>query len=664
MRKKNPNITAIIAFSWFFLIIIGYYVTHKPINPSKTISLVTHVWKIFLSLWFITLAGGLGRKLFAFKNHEPWTKSYLQAGVGIGVLSILVLLIGSLWTVKPILFLGIFLILSIFLFRNSLSWVKEFFLKANEIKQKNNRVTIFIFILLGLIFLSQFLVALAPATRYDALNYHLTLPKAYLMQEKISDIPWLIMSGMPQVSEMIYTFLMGLGGESTVLVFNVFIGVLIALGLVGFLRKAVDQESAWVGAASLFGGLTFASALSWGYVDIMSAFFGLGVVLLLDDYRKSGDMKTIFMAGVFSGLAFGCKYPSGVIFIAGLLSLIVYSLKNKNRDWAKSLGMFCFGAALLALPWLTKNFIFTGNPIYPFFFESGSMNQIRLNVYQGMQPYGDLLDLFFLPIRATIMGVDGTYGYSVSVGPLLLGLGMIAFLGWEDKNEEHKVSIVNAGLITLFGLLIWAIGNQFSGYLIQTRFYFVLFPAFAILAGYGYFQIKQYRLGQVRLGRLVAILVIIVLAFNAFQLISEMVEKDVLAYVFGIQSNQDYLEKNLGWYARAINEVGMLENGEKVLMLYEPRGFGCIPICDPDEILDHWKVAFHEFDSEEEILTFWMNKGYTHLLVYDKGIEFLREDEDPHHPPVELDALEELTTSLELSATYADWYSLYRLDNR
>ncbi|MBE0687029.1 MAG: hypothetical protein IH585_13650 [Anaerolineaceae bacterium] len=272
------------------------------------------------------------------------------------------------------------------------------------------------------------------------------------------------------------------------------------------------------------------------------------------------------------------------------------------------------------------------------------------------------MDLFFLPIRATVMGVDGAHGYSVSMGPLLLGLGMIAFLGWEENDPEHKLSIVNAGLIAFIGILVWAIGNQYSGYLIQTRFYFVLFPVFAILAGFGYFQIKRYQIGQVRIKRLVNIFIIMVLSFNSFQLITEVVDKDVLPNVFGNISNQEYLEKNLGWYARAIDEINLRDEDEKVLFLYEPRGFGCIQKCDPDEILDHWKVTFHEFNSMEEILTSWKNDGFTHILVYTKGMEFLREEQDPHHPPVELDALEKLTTSFSLVANYGDWYHLYSLD--
>lgn len=73
------------------------------------------------------------------------------------------------------------------------------------------------------------------------------------------------------------------------------------------------------------------------------------------------------------------------------------------------------------------------------------------------------------------------------------------------------------------------------------------------------------------------------------------------------------------------------------------------------------EVTFHEFDSEGDILTLLKNTGYTHILVYKKGMEFLREYEDPHHPPLELDALDKLTTDLDMVANYGDWYKLYSL---
>jgi hypothetical protein len=57
-----------------------------------------------------------------------------------------------------------------------------------------------------------------------------------------------------------------------------------------------------------------------------------------------------------------------------------------------------------------------------------------------------------------------------------------------------------------------------------------------------------------------------------------------------------------------------------------------------------------------------MNEGYSHLLVYAKGIEFLRENYDPHHPEQELDALEELLSTVDLVENFGGWYQLYRLE--
>ncbi|MBE0686241.1 MAG: hypothetical protein IH585_09590, partial [Anaerolineaceae bacterium] len=133
MGKKNPIVTAIIAFCWFFLIVIGYYVTHKPINPSQTLTFISHTWKIFLGLWLITLSGGVGRKLFVFEKQPTWTRCYLQAGIGIGILSILVLIIGSSWKINSLIIIGLLLTLSFVLFRSSISWLKDLFHKEVNI---------------------------------------------------------------------------------------------------------------------------------------------------------------------------------------------------------------------------------------------------------------------------------------------------------------------------------------------------------------------------------------------------------------------------------------------------------------------------------------------------------------------------------------------------
>lgn len=661
MEKKNHTIYTLIAFFWFFIIVLGYFVIHKPITPDQIILFFTHSWRIFLVFWLLCLAGGLGKGIFHLAKLNIGKKLYLDVSLGLGTLSILILIIGSLWKINATISFAIFFASSVLLFKFIGKWLKDFYqsLKDGCCHSKFSKILV---TLLAIILIAQLGFSLAPAIKYDALNYHLTLPKAYLLQEKITDIPWLVMSGMPQISEMIYIVLLSLGGESAALVFNWAIGILLIFGIKEFLTDKLNEESSWIAIVSLYAGYTFASSLSWGYVDLMAAFFGLGVAILFINSLQDFDDKAFLFTGIFSGFAFGCKYPAGVIFLSVLFSLVVILIKTKRKNFFRKIGFFSLGAGFLALPWLLKNFLFTGNPIYPFFFESGSMTQIRLDVYQGLAPYGNLLDLFLLPVRATLIGVESAHGYSVSTGPLLLAFGFLAFIDWKNKSQDQKSLIFSLGMVGLFGLLIWAIGNQISGYLIQTRFYFALFPTFSILAGCGYFQISNYRISKIRIKRLVESLVIVVLAFNSFQIFSEMIEKDVLKNVFGYSNNQEYLETNLGWYARAIYDIDQTDQDQKVLMLYEPRGFGCITKCDPDEILDHWKTIYHQIESNDKIISAWMNEGFTHILVYSKGMEFLREYQDPHHPVQELDALERLLSSVKMVENYGDWYKLYVLE--
>ena len=98
-------------------------------------------------------------------------------------------------------------------------------------------------------------------------------------------------------------------------------------------------------------------------------------------------------------------------------------------------------------------------------------------------------------------------------------------------------------------------------------------------------------------------------------------------------------------------------------MLYEPRGYECVTMCDPDEILDNWKVSLSRYKNEEKIIGSWKKEGYTHLFVYKKGMEFLREDNDPHHPVEELNALDKFLDKFSDPTEFGGWYSLYELPN-
>lgn len=654
--KPNPYFSSIIGFIWLSFIIVGYIITHFTLQQT----IFQYIWSFILVVSFVFLAGGIGRIFSISKELPALTLIIIQVLIGFGVLSLLTLFLGLFWKINATI-ISIKLIFGIILFSKSIIlWIKSALSSLKSTLKETSCFEIIIIIYLITIFLIQLLQSMAPPVKYDALIYHLTLPKVYLMQEKISDIPWLVMSGMPQTTEMLYFDVMSVAGESAPLILNWSFGLLTAIGLFSFLKEKLSLTSALVGVASLFSGYTLVSSLSWGYVDWAACLFGFGMVVYLNQFLIDKSRSMIFLSGLFAGLAFSTKYPAGVLFLCGFFVLSFFLWKNKIR-FISFIPQYLFGASIFVIPWLMKNFVLTGNPVYPFFFASGAMDSTRIRVYQGAMPFGNLMDLFLLPIRATIFGIDGTEGYSVSIGPFFLAFSILVVLGWEKIKSVEKKQILYWAIFSMIGIGIWAVGNQISGYLIQTRFYYGLFPAFSILAAYGYDNLKKNMINNQRLLSVAHLIIIFMLMLNSAQIIKEFARKNTLSYLFGFADRQSYLEHNLGWYALAINELKGLPQESKILLIFEPRGFECVPNCDPDEILDQWKIAYSKNSNFQSITKNWVNSGYTHLFVNQQGIDFLKLNEDPHHPINELNELESFLSTSKLIKNYSDIYKLYQL---
>jgi hypothetical protein len=342
---------------------------------------------------------------------------------------------------------------------------------------------------------------------------------------------------------------------------------------------------------------------------------------------------------------------------------LLWHIWKRKANLISSVFEFCLTALVVMSPWLIKDWLTTGNPLYPFFFTSGAMNAQRIAVYQGLPAWGNWQDLFLLPLRMTLIGSDTSGGYGVSMGPLLLGLGALAWLGWSTFDGEKKAVLENAALLALAGVVVWAVGNQFSGYLIQTRMYFALFPAFVVLAAYGYHGVSRIDIKPIRLNFVVNILMVFVLALNVIQVGIDFVQSGSLNEVLGVRTEDQYLADNLGWFQPAMQAIQALPQGSNVLMLYEPRGFYCLPRCDPDEILDQWQHDQALYHSPQAIIQNWQQEGFTHVLYYKAGGDFLRTSDDPHHSAAEIDSLESLLSTLPTPTDFGGTHQLYSIES-
>jgi hypothetical protein len=95
-------------------------------------------------------------------------------------------------------------------------------------------------------------------------------------------------------------------------------------------------------------------------------------------------------------------------------------------------------------------------------------------------------------------------------------------------------------------------------------------------------------------------------------------------------------------------------------MLWEARSYYCAPACHPDEMLDHWLHDRNRAMNSRAILYDWRRQGYTHLLVYKLGMDFIRQD-DQRYEAGDWQALDGLLGELPEPVDFGGAYQLYAL---
>ncbi len=223
--------------------------------------------------------------------------------------------------------------------------------------------------------------AMLPPTDFDVKEYHLEGPKEYFLQGRITMLPHNVYTSFPFLTEMLSLSGMVLrddwarGALAGKLVLMSF-ALVTAAGVFALARRLFGEWAAWL---ALLIWLT----IPWTYRISIIAYAegGLSCYLLLtalalqlvatsDQLHRT--RPHLLLAGLMAGSAAACKYPAvlTVVIPAGLACLAIAFRRNTSpASPAKQtvIAAVLFSAGVLSAfgPWLLKNLIETGNPVYP-----------------------------------------------------------------------------------------------------------------------------------------------------------------------------------------------------------------------------------------------------------------------------------------------------------
>jgi Dolichyl-phosphate-mannose-protein mannosyltransferase len=298
--------------------------------------------------------------------------------------------------------------------------------------------------------------AIAPEASPDGAGYHLGLAARYLREHGFVRITDNMYAGLPAAVEMLFLFAFAFGQHSAAaLVHFAFL-----LALVWQMYEYANRRG--FGAAGAAAALlVFASPVvgvdgTSAYNDVAVAAIAFTLFSLIERWREQPDTRLAAAIGLVAGFGFATKYTAwlGVVYAVAMLGW-------KNR---RAAGIVAACAAIVAVPWLVKNWVYLQNPVAPLF------NRIFPNPYvmasfeesyrRYFTTYG-LASRWQIPLEVTVRGT-----LSGLLGPvfLLAPIGLLAL----RRSEGRRLWL--AALI--FG------ANYFEN--IGTRFLIPVIPFLAL----------------------------------------------------------------------------------------------------------------------------------------------------------------------------------------
>jgi len=681
MRSSSLSkrfIKVILIIVWLFGIVAAYFWAHKPFGSEILAGLGRVLWNVLVWLGITWLGAGLGRCVVGglLDKERAITRLALSAGLGLGLISLLILGLGLAGLLRPVIAWALVLVLGLAVWPGLHLSLND--LKVIRLPQPEDGFHRWLSVYGGISLLLTFLIALAPPTGWDTLVYHLTGPRFFVEAGRIVhpvDLPYL---GFPQLAEMQFTLGLLLMGERVGPLLHFGYGLMALVVTVSLARRAFGRRAAWLSAALLLSVPTLFSLMTRAYVDAILLFYATAALYVFLRWRKEHEQgrstsssSWLVVMGLLCGFCGWVKYTAVLIPFALGLSLIWVLRHDGLGTVAKDLGLVAVVTAVVVMPGLLENMITAGNPVYPFFSSQGVFWDGWRSWWYDRPGTGLAATapwrLLTAPIEATVLGTEGTVLYEATIGPLLLPSVFLLIFVWHGFDREQR-SVVGY-LMLFFGVnyVLWLNGLARTAMLLRSRFLFLTFGAVAALGGAALSRVRILNHPRLAVDWLVRAVMVLTLVLLLFSMVTEFTEVNPVPVIIGVESPDSYLTRRLGWYYPVIEHLNeQLPQDSTVLFLWEPRTYHCELDCRPDALLDRWLHAMHLYGHDIDALAdTWRKEGITHVLLHRAGLDhILKRGFDPVTSE-DIEALNAFRAEhLTLEKKFDAAYELYVLEAR
>jgi hypothetical protein len=567
---------------------------------------------LFILILIFTASGKRVFKLTGMEFSSFAEEMVFSFGLGAGIIALLTLGIGLLCGLKRwIFYILISGLLGVLIFD-----VKDILIGTIRwIRAKRHRLPSFetaLLVIFGLYFLLTFFCALAPSTEWDSLVHHLAVPKAYVQNGRIFNMSpahgWFVKeSNYPSNMEMLFMLGMLLKSDTLATLIAWSVAIVLTLSVYSLSRQFFSARASLISMGILLSGSIVVLHATCNTVDTGVSLFALLALYAAFKSADSGDYRFLLFSGVYAGFCAGTKYTGlPVIPVLGSITILLVVLERREPlAGVKYMCLFGLVALAVASPWYIKNYVYTRNPVYPFFSKMlggknvlpGDAGYALSTPWRGAEDYSTwynlLLGYIRFPWDLTMM--RGVFGKMSSIGPLyLIFIPCLLFIKNIHRKVKYTLFYGLCGLTIVFALAQ------------RTRYLFPFVPPLAVVASYSLFRISE---RDEFIKRVSLIILVAAILLNMILVLQLTVVTGPV--ILGLESRRDYLSSNLRNYEAILYINENLPDSARILSS-DPTIYYCNIPCVYDEAVMDYK-AFQ--DDEMKLLEELKRLHISHILA-------------------------------------------------
>ncbi len=400
----------------------------------------------------------------------------------------------------------------------------------------------------------------------DVLRYHFSALKEFVRYHGFVYMPDIIHTNSPFAVDFLFLPGFILGGVLSAQLTSWILFCCLVISVFGLSKTLI--ENSFKNKQSVYP--EFSAVL----VAITPLFFRFSDTCLIDNgltlfvvvsvwafymFVFSNNIKWIFLSSAFLGMAVGSKYTALFLLPGFLFSyIVIYGKKVLTKKAISISFIILFIVVSIGGLWYVKNYIYTGNPVFPAFYNIFGGNEYwsnRANLsfagyvkIRGMGMGKSFVSLLLVPWNFTIYS-EKFHNWQ-TITPLYLSLSpAIVFI------IKKKIYYPLMAISFIFSML-WFYFDQ------EARLIAPIIPFFAIMIHAG-LEVMFLKYGKVK--KYIQILVIISMSFSVLLAVKHL--RGNLPVLTGKISNLEFQKQNVD-FPKAYELINStMKAGEKILMI-------------------------------------------------------------------------------------------------